>query len=248
MQIDQIIRELEQTRKLPVEAIREAQAKQNLIRSDFLHAIERYIAADSETRRRPNAVFFVFHLLGAWREKSAYPLLATFLRQNPADLEDVLGDAITATSHRVMAAVFNGDPEPLCGIFLDAEADEFIRSRMCEALAMVTLRGELPRPEAGRFLQRGFTEIKPVRNCQVWGGWRNAIAMLGLTELTPLVREAYERHSIDEAFGTFQQFKEDDLAFAGQNPQQRPAWMQNEYTPFGDIIEELSTWQQFRQR
>lgn len=70
--------------------------------------------------------------------------------------------------------------------------------------------------------------------------------MLGLSELTPLVREAYERHSIDEALGTFQQFEEEDMAFDGRGAQRHPSWMQNEYTPFGDIVEELSAWQQFR--
>ncbi|GIK80411.1 MAG: hypothetical protein GHHEDOFH_02544 [Pseudorhodoplanes sp.] len=246
MQFDQIIRELEQTRTLPVDALRKAQINRDLITPELLRVIERYIAADSNTRSRPNAVFFAFHLLGSWRAKSAYPLLATFLRQNPADLEDVLGDAITATSHRVMACVFDGDPGPLYGIITDTGADEFIRSRMCEALAMVVLQGDLPKSEAGRFLQRGFSEIKPIRNCQVWVGWKNAIAMLGLSELTPLVREAYERHSIDEALGTFQQFEEEDMAFDGRGAQRHPSWMQNEYTPFGDIVEELSAWQQFR--
>ena len=52
-----------------------------------------------------------------------------------------------------MAAVFDGDPEPLYDIILDTNADEFIRAGMCEALAMVTLRGELDQAVAGRFLR-----------------------------------------------------------------------------------------------
>src|SRR5258708_16200066 len=35
----------------------------------------------------------------------------------------------------------------LYDVIRDPEADESVRSRMCEALAMVTLRGELPRSE-----------------------------------------------------------------------------------------------------
>jgi hypothetical protein len=60
---------------------------------------------------------------------------------------------MTATSHRVMAAVFDGDPEPLYDIVLDPNAEEFIRAGVCEALAMVTLRGELDRAVAGQFLR-----------------------------------------------------------------------------------------------
>jgi hypothetical protein len=36
------------------------------------------------------------------------------------------------TTHRVMAAVFDGDPQPIYDIILDPAADEFVRSRMCE--------------------------------------------------------------------------------------------------------------------
>jgi hypothetical protein len=61
-----------------------------------------------------------------------------------------LGDGVTSTGHRVMAAVFDGDPQPLYDVIFDPAADEYIRSRMCEALAVVTLRGEMPREQAAR--------------------------------------------------------------------------------------------------
>jgi hypothetical protein len=60
-----------------------------------------------------------------------------------------------------MAAVFDGDPEPLYDIILDPNAEEFIRAGMCEALAMVTLRGELDRAVAGRFLRDAFIAATP---------------------------------------------------------------------------------------
>ena len=62
-----------------------------------------------------------------------------------------------------MASVFDGDPEPLYDIILDPNADEFIRAGTCEALAMVTLRGELDRAVAGRFLRDAFMELQPQR-------------------------------------------------------------------------------------
>jgi hypothetical protein len=52
-----------------------------------------------------------------------------------------------------MASVFDRDPQPLYDIILDPNAEEFIRAGMCKALAMVTLRGELDRVVAGRFLR-----------------------------------------------------------------------------------------------
>jgi hypothetical protein len=64
-----------------------------------------------------------------------------------------------------MAAVFDGDPEPLYDIILDPNAEEFIRAGMYKALAMVTLRGELDRALAGRFLRDAFVEIRPQTEC-----------------------------------------------------------------------------------
>jgi len=75
-----------------------------------------------------------------------------------------------------MAAVFDGDPEPLCEIFLDPHADQFIRSRMCEAVAMVTLQGELDRALTSRILRDAFMEIRPQAENFVWFGWQSAIA------------------------------------------------------------------------
>jgi hypothetical protein len=94
-------------------------------------------------RAKPTPLFFIFHLHGEWREKAAYRPLARLLRLPSNEVDTIFGDGITTTNHRVMAAVFDGDPEPLFEIMLDPKADEFIRAGMCEALAMVTVRGEL---------------------------------------------------------------------------------------------------------
>ena len=66
------------------------------------------------------------------------------------EVDGVFGDGITTTSHRVMASVFDGDPEPLYDIILDPNAEQFILAGMCEALAIVTLRVITPHlPEHG---------------------------------------------------------------------------------------------------
>ncbi|TYL73351.1 DUF1186 domain-containing protein [Bradyrhizobium cytisi] len=44
-----------------------------------------------------------------------------------------------------MASVFDGNPQPLCEIIHDENADEFVRSRMIEAIALLTLRGDVSR-------------------------------------------------------------------------------------------------------
>jgi hypothetical protein len=110
----------------------------------FLHEIESYLTLESTDRAKPTPLFFIFHLLGEWREKAAYRLLARLLRCSGHEVDAILGDAITTTTHRVMAAVFDGDPQPLYEIILDPNAEQYVRSRMCEALAMVVFRERWP--------------------------------------------------------------------------------------------------------
>jgi hypothetical protein len=197
--------------RLPVEALRAATQNRGAALPVFMAEIERYLAADPAKRtiRLANQVFFIFHILGYWREKSAYRQLAAMLHARSNDIHELLGDCTTETSHRVMAAVFDGDPRPLEEIIFDAEADEYVRARMIEALAMVTLRGGLPREYACKFLARCWDELQPQCDCFVWHGWQAAIAMLGLQVLKPLVLRAYARGSIDSAWLSAADFEED---------------------------------------
>jgi hypothetical protein len=209
-----------------------------------MEEIERYLAANADDRTKPNPLFFIFHLLGSWREKSAYRPLTRLLRCSRNQIDGVLGDGITSTSHRVMAAVFDGDPQPLYDVILDPAADEYVRSRMCEALAMVTLRGEMPREEAKRFLFTCYSDLKPEHDCFVWNGWQSAIAMLGLDELKSFVEHAFARGSVDSSWLGLEHF-EQDLKYAIEHQGSLPYTEDREYTLFGDTVEELSKWYGF---
>jgi hypothetical protein len=70
----------------------------------FVQEIETFLALDPEARTKPTPLFFIFHLLGEWREKSAYRPLARLLRLPRRDVDAIFGDGITSTSHRVMAS------------------------------------------------------------------------------------------------------------------------------------------------
>jgi hypothetical protein len=235
---DQILAQLGADDGLPVDAIRAADANRAAMVPVFLRAFDQCASADPSMRE---ALFFAFHLLGQWRERSAYRPLAAFLHRS--EVEPILGDATTVTSHRVMASVFDGDPKPIYDVILDPEVDEFIRARMFDALVIVTLRGELPREETARFLQASYVDLRPQDVCFVWEGWQGAIALLGLSELKPLVRQAFDRGLIDPGWLSFKHFEQDLQCAVQAKPQPgRPA---NEFELFGDTIEELRNWDYF---
>jgi uncharacterized protein len=159
MDAAEILNQLTHADGLPKAALQAATARRADMVPVFLQEIDSYLALGPADRAKPTPLFFIFHLLGEWREKSAYRPLARLLRSPAHEVDAILGDAITSTSHRVMAAVFDGDPQPLYDIIVDRNAEQFIRSRMCETLAMLVLRGELDRDVVRRFLRDGLHGI-----------------------------------------------------------------------------------------
>jgi len=246
MDIERIISELTHYERLPVDAMRAASAERAALVPRFVEAFERSSDGD-RGRKIADFLFLAFHLLGEWRETSAYRPLVRFLRGPSEHVDRVLSDSITETSHRVMAAVFDGDPQPLYDLILDAGAYEYVRARMCDVLAMLAVRGDMPREEVARFLRACFTDLMPQQNCFVWEGWQGAIAMLGLEELKPLVREAFDRGSVETEWMRFSDFEE-DLAFALEHPAAPHRRFNSEYALWGDTVAELSTWSAFDEK
>ena len=247
METEKILYELTYAEGLPREALEAASARRGEMFPLFLEEIETYLALEPAGRAMPTPLFFIFHLLGEWREKAAYRPLARLLRLPRCDVDAIFGDGITTTGHRVMAAVFDGDPQPLYDIILDPNAEEFIRAGMCEAIAMVALRGELDRAAAGRFLRDAFIEMRPQAECYVWVGWQSAIAMLGITDLKALVKKAFDRGFIDSHVLGFDHFEE-DLRRGIEHPGEPRLPGDRDSTLFGDTVEELSGWYCFSEQ
>jgi hypothetical protein len=247
MDAQAILHQLMHAEGLPREALKAASAQRVEMLPLFVEEIETYLALAPAARAKPTPLFFIFHLLGEWREKAAYRPLARLLRLPSHEIDAIFGDGITTTSHRVMAGVFDGDPQPLYDIILDPKAEEFIRAGMCEALAMVTLRGELDRVVAGRFLRDAFMELQPQADNFVWVGWQSAIAMLGMNDLKLLVKKAFDRGFIDSHVLGFEHFEE-DLRRGIEHPGEPRLPDDRDSTLFGDTVEELSGWYCFTEQ
>jgi len=235
----QILEQLGSGAGLPTEAIRAATADRTIVTPQLLEAID---GCESPSDVEENGLFIAFHLLGQWREQSAYRPLARFLRRPNAGL--ILGDGTTETCHRVMASVFDGDPRPIYDIIRDSEADEFVRMRIFDSLVILVFRGELDRTAVADFLRSVFDDLQPPERSAVWDGWQGAIALLALNELAPLVREAFRRGLIDETATSLKNF-EDGLQRACAGHPLR-SWEHEEFEPFGDVIDELSSWAGFK--
>src|ERR1700758_4729820 len=97
-----IIHQLTHSNGMPKAALKVASTRRIEMVPVFLHEIDSYLSCDAADRARSTPLFFIFHLFGEWREKSAYRPLARLLRAPAVELDTILCDAITTTTHRVM--------------------------------------------------------------------------------------------------------------------------------------------------
>jgi hypothetical protein len=239
---DEILQALDCEYPFPREALQAATAHRATMAPMLLAELERYIVDPWDTMCRPQRLFYAFHLLAEWREKSAFRVLCRLARLKD-DFRTIIGDALTESAHRVLASVFDGDPGPLYELIHDEHADEFARSAACETLAMLSARGELPIAEAEGFLREAFETLRPRDINFVWSGWQEAIALLGLESLAPMVRQAFASF-IDPMWLEYRHFEE-DLRKALADGSAAARGGDSRRTLFGDTVTELADWHCF---
>jgi hypothetical protein len=84
--------------KLPVEAIHEPRACRAEMTPILVETIDKFVSgADRSTIE---SIWVIFHLLGEWREKSAYRALARLMRCPAEDIDEIFAGTETDTAHR----------------------------------------------------------------------------------------------------------------------------------------------------
>jgi hypothetical protein len=246
MEEHSILAAFSQADGLPRAALRAAATDRTRLAPRFIALIEEFLTLPPAERPKQTPFFFIFHLLGEWREQAAYRTLGKFLRLPEEHLCPILGDAVTSTVNRVMVQVFDGDPEPLFDVIRDEYADEFVRYRMCAALATLVLQGDLDRKRAEVFLRDCFSNLQPQETNYVWVGWMEAVARLGLEAYSRIVETACKRQYIDPGVCGHKHFLEDLSRAATEEG--RAMWLaDDDLKPFGDTVDELSRWHCFNE-
>jgi Protein of unknown function (DUF1186)/SEC-C motif len=217
----------------PEAALREATRRRAELLPHLLAEVERFIDAEVDAEASP--VFWIFHLLGSWREAAAYRPLARFLRIEGERLEAELDDAITDTAPRVIAAVFDGDLQPILDIIRDPEADEIVRMAMFDALGGLMVEGRIARTTVVGVLRDLAASLDAPPGSLVWTGWAVLVADLRLEELRELAEEIFAAGKVDPTVMTLENLRRDFAS--GPDPMPNPL-----FEPFGDVVEELRSW------
>lgn len=242
---DDILVALDCEYPFPREALTAATERRAALAPRLIADIERCAAMPYAPTNRPNRLVFAIHLLAEWRDKSAYRPLCALLRIPGRAQEAILGDVVTETGPRLLASVFDGDPQPLYDLALDRKVNEYVRGSAFEALAIVTALGELPIADMERFLRESFDRLRPRRDNFAWCGWEEAVSDLGLESLAPLVRRAHDAGIFKEMqWGDYAEFEE-AMRLAIEDNSAALKGGSRFRGLFGSTVTELSGWHSF---
>ena len=95
-----------------------------------------------------------------WREKAAYRPYARLLRFPWVSHDHLLGEpALEEPGYRIVASLYDGDPQVIFDIILDGGADPSARFWQWHTLTLISLEGKLDRSVAADFARQAFGKL-----------------------------------------------------------------------------------------
>ncbi len=238
---NEIIRDLARGDIFPKAAMAEAGARREEMVPVFVDLVTRLAHQRIPAMKDADvmALIPVFHMLGEWQDPRAYRPLVQMLRRPTMVIDHLLGDAVTETSFRVIAGTFDGDLQPVFDAIEDRKADEFVRWSLMSALVLIAQLHPAERLVIEDYF-RTFRQRCPKIPTDVLTGWMDAIAALGLEDLSETVREAFDQGLIPKEYCDFGHFLEDLEATLKEDVS--PANRRYQKALITNAIDELSKW------
>jgi hypothetical protein len=151
----------------PREALESADGHRPVLVEPLLRAIDCGLANPSDAWPKEATLFcYALYLLAKWREPRAYPYIVRWLSLPGEKPFDVAGDVVTQEGGRILAAVCDGDLEPIKTLIVDRSANEYGRSAGVTALALLAAWAEVPRESIVTsllWLAREGLSVSPVK-------------------------------------------------------------------------------------
>jgi Protein of unknown function (DUF1186)/SEC-C motif len=180
------------------EALVSADAHREALIGPLLDALNRGIVDPVGASTLDASTFsYALYLFAKWREPRAYPHVIRWLSLPEEDPFEIAGDVVTMDGSRILAAVCDGNLEPIKTLILNRHADQYGRSAGVTALALLAAWAEVPRSQVVDcflWLAREGLEREP---SAVWDSLAADSADIEALEVFPELRRAYDDGLID---------------------------------------------------
>ncbi|MEI8026860.1 MAG: DUF1186 domain-containing protein [Pseudomonadota bacterium] len=103
---------------------------------------------------------FSIYTLSYFRETSALEPILAICKQPIEYTDELLGDCITESLHRILASTYNGDFESFKPIILDAQLDEFVRASVFRTFIVLYHWKNITREELANFVSQILENTK----------------------------------------------------------------------------------------
>lgn len=247
MSVDEIVLKLDSAgRKLPIEAIREAQKSPHLIVPKLIEVLQKVVRdAQDGIVTEGQAPFFAIYLLAEFGAKEALPTIQAAVSL-PGDVPfDLFGDTVTENLARIFANLAPERLELLESMIDDAQINEYVRSQAAEAFLYFVRDGDMTREQVVRLLDGHLRLAIDNEDYRIVSPLVSVLARLSPAEARETIADAYQRELVDTFWVRLEDV--DDCIKGGEQKMQ--AHLSNlKNTAVDDTIEELRTWASFREQ
>lgn len=226
----------------PCKALESSDGHQHALVEPLLRAIDCGLANPSGASPEEATLFcYALYLLAKWREPRAYPYVVRWLSLPGEAPFDIAGDVVAQDGGRILAAVCDGDLEPIKALVVDRSANEYGRSAGVTALALLAAWAEVSRESvitSFLWLAREGLEREP---SQVWNSLAADSADIEAVPLFPELRRAYDDGLIERRFMDSSELDEVEAAPRGSVLDET----RERHPPIDDVVQATAWWGRF---
>lgn len=226
-------------REPPYDALESADVHRESLIEPLLQAIDVGIANPSGASEKQAKLFaYALYLFAKWRDVRAYPYVLRWLRLPGEAPFDIGGDMVTQDGGRILAAVCDGDLQPIVDLVADRHANEYGRAAGVQALTLLAAWLEVPRERIVAtllWLTREGLEREP---SQVWDSLAVDSADIEALEVFPEIRRAYAEGLADSQSMQLSELDDVEAATRGE----MLAATRARYHPIDDVADATAWW------
>ena len=226
----------------PRAALESADGHRSVLVEPLLRAIECGLANPSGASPEEASVFsYALYLLARWRESRAYVYVVRWLSLPGEAPFEIAGDVVTQDGARMLAAVCDGDLEPIKDLVVDRRANEYGRSAGVTALALLAAWGEVPRESIVAWFLWLAQEGLEREPSQVWNSLAAESADIEALPLFPELRRAYADGLIELQFMNPSELDDVEASPRGGVLEET----RERYPPIDDVVQATAWWGRF---